>query len=72
MIKMQVLQEGQCEATVAGGRCTLCEADSTKLLPWSGERVCWDCFDRQLDLVALAIADAGAEPFLVFGPAVTS
>lgn len=56
-----------CEQTVAGGRCTMCEADSYELLPWSGERICWDCFDHQLDLMAKAIQEAGTEEFLVFG-----
>lgn len=57
----------QCEKTVMGGRCTMCEASSYELLPWSGERICWDCFDHQLDLMAKAIREAGAEAFLVFG-----
>lgn len=43
------------ERTVAPGRCTLCEEDSPELVPWSGERLCWNCTDRQLDLLALAV-----------------
>lgn len=61
------LQEGQCEKTVMGGRCTQCEHDTFELLPWSGERLCWDCFDHQLDLMAKAIHEADTEAFLVFG-----
>jgi len=56
-----------CERTVAGGTCTQCERRSPELLPWSGERVCWDCFDRQLDLMAIAIREAGLADHLVFG-----
>lgn len=63
----KALAEGQCERTVAGGQCTLCAAGSYELLPWSGERVCWDCFDRQLDLLAKTIHEAGPGDLLVFG-----
>lgn len=46
-----------CERTVAGGTCTLCGHDSDELLPWaSSERLCWDCTDYQLDLLALAVS----------------
>lgn len=47
-----------CERTIAGGRCTGCERESAELLPWtSRERLCWDCADLQLDLMALAIGE---------------
>lgn len=49
--------QAACERTVAGGACTLCEADSPELIPWSGERICVGCMDTQLDLLALAIRD---------------
>lgn len=38
------------------GTCTQCEAATAELIAWSGERLCWDCTDRQLDLLALACA----------------
>lgn len=41
------------------GHCTGCGTQSPELVPWSGQRLCWDCADFQLDLVASAIlADA--------------
>lgn len=39
--------------------CTGCEqvpADGD-LVPWSGERLCWNCADAQLDLLAKAVSD---------------
>lgn len=37
--------------------CTGCEQLSCELVPWSGERLCWDCTDLQLDLMAKALQD---------------
>lgn len=37
--------------------CTGCEQGTTELVPWSGERLCWDCTDLQLDLMAKALQD---------------
>lgn len=38
--------------------CTLLGCETAgDLVPWSGERLCWDCMDRQLDLIALAVQD---------------
>lgn len=39
-------------------RCTLCEQDADQLIPWRGERLCWDCVDLNMDLLARAIAEA--------------
>lgn len=64
---IMIQQENQCEVTVAGGQCTMCEADSPELWPWSGHRVCQDCFDKQLDLLALAVREAAPGVHLVFG-----
>lgn len=51
------------EMTVAGGRCTLCEADAPELTPWATrERLCWTCVDLQLDMLALALVEAGPFP----------
>jgi hypothetical protein len=55
------------EQTIAGGQCTLCAADSPERLPWSGQRICWNCFDGQLNLLAKAIRLAGPGEHLVFG-----
>jgi len=55
------------ERTVRGGRCTTCEKDSSELWPWSGQRICQDCFDRQLDLLAMAVREATPGAHLVFG-----
>lgn len=46
-----------CERTVRGGQCTGCETPAPELIPWSGERLCWDCVDTQLDLLAKAILE---------------
>jgi hypothetical protein len=36
------------------GTCTRgCPAPAE--VPWSRERLCWDCVDRELDLLALAL-----------------
>jgi hypothetical protein len=46
------------EAVIAGGQCTQCEHDSAELIPWTtDQRLCWDCVDFQLDLLALAVQD---------------
>lgn len=39
--------------------CTGCEkaVDKGDLIPWSGQRLCWDCMDFQLDLLAKAVSD---------------
>jgi hypothetical protein len=37
--------------------CTQCERDVAEV-PWSGERLCWDCADIQLDLMARALLEA--------------
>jgi len=38
--------------------CTLCERrTSDALVPWRGERLCLDCTDLSLNLLALAVAD---------------
>jgi hypothetical protein len=47
-----------CETTVAAGRCTLCENDAAELVPWTTrERLCWECVDQQMDLLARAVED---------------
>jgi hypothetical protein len=46
-----------CERTVAPGRCTGCEAPAEELIPWSGERLCWDCTDTQMDLLAKVLLE---------------
>jgi len=38
-----------------GGSCTLCGRGAAERLAWGGEKVCWDCFDGQLDLLILAL-----------------
>jgi hypothetical protein len=54
----RALVAGQCEKTVAAGRCTLCENDAAELVPWAtGERLCWECVDQQMDLLARAVED---------------
>lgn len=50
-------EQSAAERTVAGGRCTLCEEDVPELLPWSGQRLCWDCVDLNLDLLAKAVLE---------------
>lgn len=52
---------GYDEALVA---CTGCEKLTAERIPWSGERLCWDCTDLQLDLLAKALED---EPVQVGG-----
>jgi hypothetical protein len=44
--------------------CTGCDREVYgDLVPWSGERLCWDCTDLQLDLLAAALLeDSPAEP----------
>ena len=38
--------------------CTLCERrTSDALVPWCGKRLCLDCTDLSLNLMALAVAD---------------
>ena len=38
--------------------CTLCERrTSDALVPWCGKRLCLDCTDLSLNLLALAVAD---------------
>jgi hypothetical protein len=44
-------------ALEALSRCTMCERSGGDLVPWSGERLCWDCTDKQLDLLAMAMQD---------------
>lgn len=41
------------------------------LVPWSGQKLCWDCMDQQLDLMAKAIQldpepvrEPGSQPWL--------
>jgi hypothetical protein len=46
-----------CERTVAPGTCTSCGTPSPELIPWSGERLCWECTDLQLDLLAKAVQE---------------
>lgn len=53
------------EATIAGGNCQGCEADSAELLPWASQRLCWNCVDVQLDLLAMAVMEAGAVPVVM-------
>ena len=50
-------EQSAAERTVAGGRCTLCEEDVPELLPWSGQRLCWQCVDLNLDLLAKAVLE---------------
>jgi len=37
--------------------CTGCERNASELVPWSGEQLCWDCVDTQLDLMAKAVSE---------------
>lgn len=61
----QTVGELLSQQTVAGGRCSLCERDADELLPWASQRLCWDCVDIQLDLLAKAVQEAGAVPVLM-------
>lgn len=46
-----------CERTVAPGTCTGCGTPAATLLPWTpAERLCWDCTDLHLDLLAMAVS----------------
>lgn len=43
--------------------------DGEDLVPWSGQKLCWDCMDRQLDLMAMACKEVhapepGSQPWL--------
>ena len=38
--------------------CTGCGSTTGMLVPWAGERLCMDCTDTQLDLLALATRQA--------------
>lgn len=53
------------EQMVAAGQCTGCEAETGELVPWAGERLCWNCTDLQLDLMALACQSADGLPVTV-------
>jgi hypothetical protein len=55
--------DARCERTVAPGTCTGCETPAAELLPWSGERLCVNCADIQLDLLAKAVAE-GADVYV--------
>jgi hypothetical protein len=37
--------------------CTGCGQMTCQLVPWSGQRLCWDCTDTQLDLMAKAVTE---------------
>lgn len=37
--------------------CTVCGRLTCQLIPWSGEKLCWDCTDTQLDLMSKALQD---------------
>jgi hypothetical protein len=50
---------------IASGNCTLCERPADERVPWASELLCWECADQQLDLLALAIMDAGAVPVVL-------
>lgn len=40
-----------------GEECTHCERETGVLIPWARERLCLDCMDTQLDLVARAMRE---------------
>lgn len=47
--------------------CTMCAQRSPVLVPWSRERLCMDCADLQLDLLAKALpapVSYNAEPVI--------
>jgi hypothetical protein len=47
-------------AITTTGRCTLCERDVPETFPYGcRERLCQDCLDLNLDLLAIAISEAG-------------
>jgi hypothetical protein len=46
------------------GACTRNPGHGPAEVPWSGERLCWDCADAELDLMAKALED---EPTQVGG-----
>jgi hypothetical protein len=45
------------EPLVRAGVCAGCESDADELVPWASKRLCWDCVDKQIDLLARAVAD---------------
>jgi hypothetical protein len=47
-------------AVLIESRCTGCETSTGPLVPWSGERLCLDCVDTQLDLMAKALIEDAA------------
>jgi hypothetical protein len=45
--------------------CTGCKRGTDgDLVPWSGQRLCWDCTDLQLDLMAKAVLEEMDIPVL--------
>jgi hypothetical protein len=56
-----------CERTVAPGSCTGCGGEADELIPWSGQRLCWNCTDAQLDLIAKAVLEDEDTPVQVGG-----
>jgi hypothetical protein len=53
------------ESVVAAGRCGGCEKEAGERIPWGSQKLCWDCVDAQLDLMALAVAQAVPVPVMV-------
>ena len=45
-----------------GLSCTLCGRREEPLIPWAFHRLCLDCTDRQLDLLAEAVKDQPVTP----------
>jgi hypothetical protein len=47
-------QEAEAIRNAPGSLCPHCEREADELVPWEGERVCWPCIERQLDLLVRA------------------
>ena len=53
------------ESATAGGTCGGCEKEAAELIPWASQRLCWDCVDLHLDLLALAVAEGTGTEVMV-------
>jgi hypothetical protein len=47
------------------GPCTRNPEHGPAEVPWSGDRLCWDCADHELDLLAKALQSEGGWPVQV-------
>jgi hypothetical protein len=47
------------------GPCTRDPEHAPAEVPWSGERLCWDCADHELDLLALALQAEDGLPIYI-------